>query len=255
MYQLPLEKKQYLLRSSTFSRASGTKTSAKHAAQASTYGPASAGALLPRLVPQLTGDSGLMKRFSITGWGTGSSTPVNGFPESSRSSGEFDSRRRESLSMTGKLQGEKPIDALPIQPQTTGSLWSSWWTSSGGEKASALDGKAQTKEVEKTAKWYVDGIRSGKPADTKLVKHLISLRVHLSTANLAWVEEFVVTEKGMDVLGKLLASFVGKGGKRKKLNDIEDAVLLEVIKCLRVLLNTEVSHGDYSSACRLKRVL
>ena len=30
------------------------------------------------------------------------------------------------------------------------------------------------------------------------------------------------------------------GGKRKKLSEVEDTVLLEVIKCLRALLNTEV---------------
>ena len=45
----------------------------------------------------------------------------------------------------------------------------------------------------------------------------------------------------MDALGTLLSGLVGKGGKRRKLADNEDTVLLEVVKCLRVLLNTEVS--------------
>lgn len=75
----------------------------------------------------------------------------------------------------------------------------------------------------------------------KLVKHLISLRVHLSTADLAWIQEFVSEAKGVDSLGDLLASLVAKNGKRKKLQNVEETVLLEVIKCVRVLLNTDVS--------------
>lgn len=73
-----------------------------------------------------------------------------------------------------------------------------------------------------------------------MVKHLIPLRVHLSTANLAWIGEFVDERGGLEVLGGVLAGLVGKGGKRKRLGDVEEMVLLEVVKCLRVLLNTEV---------------
>lgn len=79
-----------------------------------------------------------------------------------------------------------------------------------------------------------------KPSDSRLAKHLISLRVHLSTAQLAWIECFVAKHNGMDALGTLLYGLVGKGGKRRKLSDTEETVLLELVKCLRVLLNTEV---------------
>lgn len=89
----------------------------------------------------------------------------------------------------------------------------------------------------------MQGLRSRKSTDVKLVKHLISLRVHLSTAKLSWVEQFLDEQKGMAALGTLLAELVGKGGKRKKLTDVEETVLYEVIKCLRVLLNTEVSES------------
>lgn len=47
----------------------------------------------------------------------------------------------------------------------------------------------------------------------------------------------------MEALGAILASLVGKGGKRRKLTDTEETVLLEIVKCLRVLLNTEVSRA------------
>ena len=236
MYKLPPEQRRYLIekntetRASTLSKSSGGKVATNHAQQASTYSPGSGSGLIPRLVPQLTGDSGIMKRFSIVGWG-GSSSPPLGSP---RSSSDFGSVRRGSLSNTVQAQS---AEAQTLQPQTTGGLWSSWWASSGGDKTS----KVQDKETEKTPEWYVDGIKNGKVTDMKLVKHLISLRVHLSTASLTWVELFVSDCGGFDALGRLLAGLVAKGGKRKRLQEVEETVLLEVIKCIRVLLNTDVS--------------
>lgn len=100
-------------------------------------------------------------------------------------------------------------EALPIVPQITGSLWGNWWSSTPKDPD-----KSKEAATPKTAAWYVDGIRNGKPTDSRLVKHLISLRVHLSTAKLAWIEKFLEVEKGMGALGVLLAGLVGKGGKR-----------------------------------------
>lgn len=249
MYELSKERKKYLLRqnrefrSASSSRAPSTRVGGHHNNQpsyAASYSPASAAALLPRLVPQLTGDSGLMRRFSIAGWGAGSTAPPVVSTESNRSSGEFDNGGAKGK---GKAQVEKLAEDMqpiqPLQPQSTGGLWSSWWASSGGEKTGTTE--KGSKDTTKSASWYVDGIRTGKTTDMKLVKHLISLRVHLSTAKLLWIEEFVGDEKGLDALGTLLASLVGKGGKRRSLTEVETTILLEVIKCLRVLLNTEVS--------------
>jgi diaphanous 1 len=226
MHQLPADRKLYLLEQHKQYRVATAKSSS-HVAQPSysaTYGPSSAGNLLPRLVPQLTGDSGFMRRLSITGWGGSSAAS----PLSASSS----NRKGEKLDPNS--QSEEP---QPLQPQTTGGLWSTWWISSGGEKSATQDKDA--KEA-KTPKWYVDRIK-GKTLDTKLVKNLISLRVHLSTARVFWVKEFVETEAGLDALSSILASLVGRAGKRKHLSDVEGVVLLEIIKILRVLSNTEVS--------------
>jgi hypothetical protein len=46
----------------------------------------------------------------------------------------------------------------------------------------------------------------------KLIKHLIALRVHLSTAPLAIIQGFVGPQKGLSALGQLLAGLVGKSG-------------------------------------------
>lgn len=58
-------------------------------------------------------------------------------------------------------------------------------------------------------------IRS-KKNEMKLARHLIGLRVHLSTAQLGWIDSFVVDANGLDGLDDLLTSFVGKSGKRCK---------------------------------------
>jgi diaphanous 1 len=171
-----------------------------------------------------------MRRFSIPGWGTAISD------HEKHSSGEFNTSNGNSNK--GNAEAERVVEPIgPLQPQGTGGLWSGWWSLSGG----AVGDKDPNTDTSQTARWYVDGIRGGKVTDTKLVKHLISLRVHLSTAKLIWIEEFSVEEHGMDALATLLAGLVGKGGKRKKLTDVEGTVLLELIKCLRVLLNTEVN--------------
>lgn len=238
MYQLSPDRKRYLLQQNRAYRSATPQSPSKPnpASYSASYGPSSAAALLPRLVPQLTGDA-LMRRFSVTGWGSGSISASSPVAEETIVSGEFDSLVR-TKSLGSKTQMEKMVveeEAKPIQPQTTGGLWSSWWASSGGEKSGD-----KIKETGKTAKWYVDGLKS---TDMKLVKHLISLRVHLSTAKLIWIEEFVGNEKGLEALGGLLGGLVGKGGKRRSLTEMETTILLELVKCLRVLLNTQVSMG------------
>ena len=223
MHQLPTDRKLYLLEQHRQYRVASAKPSS-HVAQPSysaTYGPSSAGNLLPRLVPQLSGDSGLMRRLSITGWvGSSAASPLS--VSDSNRKGEKLVPNSQSAQVRGAKATEEP---QPLQPQTTGGLWSSWWVSSGGEKT-ATQGK-NTKEA-KTPKWYVDRIK-GKTPDTKLVKNLISLRVHLSTARVFWVKEFVEAEAGLDALSAILASLVGRAGKRKHLSDMEGAVLLEII--------------------------
>jgi diaphanous 1 len=231
MRNLPLDRKKYLLRQNReFGSMSKSlvRQSTIPAAQLPT--PPGPGAILPRLVPQLTGNA-IMNRLSV--WGSSSSsTPSTPTQETEQPTNpDAPATNHKPATAGGRKSIDGPdADPSPLQPQTTGGLWSSWWTSSGG-----VD-RAQ----KQTPKWYVDGLRGGRSVDMKLVKHLISLRVHLSTASLTWIEEFAQERKGIDVMGSLLAGLVGKSGKRKALSEVESTVLFEVIKCLRVLLNTEV---------------
>ena len=226
MRNLPLDRKKYLLRQN---RQFGSMSKAL-TRQSSTPAIQQPAPPVPRLVPQLTGN-GLMNRLSVWG-GSSYSTP-------STPAQEFEQPTNPDTISHKPTTDRKPTngpdaDPPPLQPQTTGGLWSNWWASSGGADRAQMQ----------TPKWYVDGLRGGRTVDMKLVKHLISLRVHLSTASLTWIEEFVQERNGIGFLGFLLAGLVGKSGKRKALSEIESAVLFEVIKCLRVLLNTEVRFTD-----------
>lgn len=231
MHNLPPDHKKYLLRQNrqfgSISKALVRPSPAPGTQQSAVTGP---GAILPRLVPQLTGN-GLVNRFSV--WGSSnSSTPPT---PSQESEPPINSDNTTTADKPPTMRDHKSIDGPnmdppPLQSQTTGGLWSSWWTSSGGTD------KAQ----KQTPMWYADGLKGGRSMDMKLVKHLISLRVHLSTASLTWIEDFVQERKGIDALGFLLGGLVGKSGKHRALTEVEGTVLFELIKCLRVLLNTEV---------------
>jgi diaphanous 1 len=215
MYQLAPERKKYLLRQNRQFRSTSTNIQASSKAPPNlgypaSYGPASATALLPRLVPTLTGDQasssggGIMKRFSIAGmWGGATSSSQVPVPTPI-----LESPQPSPLETPTSPTPAVP-ESLPIVPQITGSLWGNWWSSTPKEPD-----KSKEAAKPQTVAWYVDGIRNGKPTDSRLAKHLISLRVHLSTAKLAWIEKFLGVEKGMDALGALLAGLVGKGGKR-----------------------------------------
>ncbi|OJA15980.1 hypothetical protein AZE42_09795, partial [Rhizopogon vesiculosus] len=237
MYQLPTAKKRQLIEQARASRLILDGRAPRPSQSTyTTLGASSGGTLLPRLVPQLTGDLGILKRFSMATWGANSAAPPVMSPGSNRSSAEFDLG-----SGTCRAQAEKVAEMMdPLQAQTTGSMFSGWWTSSGGERNTESESPT-------SARRYVDGLRRTKTTDSKLVKHLISLRVHLSTAKLPWIEGFIA-EDGMNVLSGTLAALVGKGGKRNALGDIESTVLLETIKCLRVLLNTQAGFDSVLSS-------
>ncbi|KAL5487624.1 hypothetical protein ACEPAI_5732 [Sanghuangporus weigelae] len=237
MRNMPMDRKRYLLRQNRQLRSmAGGKAAPQTSLQSATVGPARAAPIVPSIVPNLTGD-GIMKRFSISSWGGSPSAgePSSGSPSSPRANDPLSSNEKA----VAKVAGSNEIG--PLQPQTTGSLWGNWWTSSGTDAWMTSLSKSRTPVARDTSStaYYAEGLRSRKASDIKLVKHLISLRVHLSTAKVSWVDQFLGESKGMDALAGILASLVGKGGKRRKLSDTEESVLYEVVKCLRVLLNTE----------------
>ncbi|KAH8830279.1 armadillo-type protein [Flagelloscypha sp. PMI_526] len=191
-----------------------------------TMGPSTSAHILPRLFPQLTG--GAVKRASI--WGGSSLATAMASP--TEEIGEFsipgDHTRRRNRNQVEKVMAAEPI--APLQPQTTGGTWSFWLSLAGNNSTNS----AATSD---SPKWYADSIRTCKISDPKIVANIQNLRVHLDTARVSFLEEFLVTESGLEILGRILADIVKKGGKSKSPSEDEIAALLELVKCLRVLLN------------------
>jgi len=74
------------------------------------------------------------------------------------------------------------------------------------------------------------------------VKHLIALRVRLSTAKLSWTQDFLGPAKGLEALEALLGKIaLKKINKGESPTEEDRAVQSEILKCLRVLMNTDVS--------------
>ena len=243
MINLPVDRKRYLLRQNRQMRSTSSSATVKSPIQSATISPVRGSPVTPALVPNLTGDS-IIKRFSVSSWASQSpvqpSTPTT--PLSSSVSSLKDVLGKENTVRSGSPSRS---EAKPLEPQSTGSLWNSWWSSSGSDSwVSSLSKSRSTSypnaKDTSSPEFYAEGLRSRRPTDMKLVKHLISLRVRLSTAKVSWVERFLEESKGMDALACLLAGLVGKGGKKRKLGETEESVTYEVVKCLRVLLNTEV---------------
>lgn len=221
---LSQEKKKFLAKQNQHLISSSPKSSPT---RNQTFGPSSGGGLMPRLVPHLTGDS-VMRRLSLTSWN-------NPSEETADQSSVTDSPHTQ----TATVIAPDP-DPQPVASQSTGSLWSSLWILSGGDKSDKYSSDNDKKKT-KPAKWYVDQLKSGRLRGDRLQALVLGLRVQLSTVNLVWIQEFIEVEKGMDQLDVLLVDLVGKGPKSKVLSETNASTLLETAKCFRALLNTDVS--------------
>jgi len=81
-----------------------------------------------------------------------------------------------------------------------------------------------------------------KITNRSLAKHLIALRVRLSTAKLSWTEEFVDNAQGLEALEALLDKAAQKPGKDVVVAASEEGKMVQVecVRCLRALMNTDV---------------
>lgn len=102
---------------------------------------------------------------------------------------------------------------------------------------------------------YAERLLASKPSQGKvLVETLRGLRVALSTARISWIQEFIEEAQGMEALKSVLEKLVtrrrstGSMGRSESYlgeevgasaGEVLDDAQLEVIRCLRVLLNTD----------------
>lgn len=220
--------------------------------------------------------AGWSNRFSISsiatwatsdthGSGSGSHKDFDG-PSSPRASvsGDASSRGSDStrpttvLSDTGSLGsidskalngGEHTIKAnhTGSSAGVTASLWNNWW--GGGSTISAAGGHDQlgSSDERQVAMGHVTRLKDSKLSRKDLFKHLLSLRVTLSSAKLSWIDSFLhcdglgalehIMQHETDGIVKGLDANRSKSAERK---DMSDAILLEAVKCLRTLMNIEL---------------
>ncbi|WVQ76867.1 hypothetical protein IAR50_006541 [Cryptococcus sp. DSM 104548] len=120
--------------------------------------------------------------------------------------------------------GESSVPAKAMEKQGTGGLWA-WWT-----------GTSKPEDGSPAA--FAEVLEQKRPPNA-LAKHLLSLRVTLSTAKLSWIHEFLHI-KGLVHLGTLLEK---SAEKRPERGDVEEQIVWEVVKSLRILMNIDAGFG------------
>lgn len=172
-------------------------------------------------------------RFSIAnlaGWsGEETATAATSSPTASSSERESYPPSSKTTSMT--TDSGEGYDA--VKANVTGasaSLWANWW----GNTSEAVE--------KDDPAYYPRLISSSKLSRKELVKTLISLRVTLSSAKLVWISAFL-DEQGLEALERLLRveTLPFANGQMGDIKEMSDVVLSESVKCLRTLMNTEVS--------------
>lgn len=219
MRHLPLDRQQFLIRQQREATrpASGSPAPLRH----SRTGPAHE--------PE-TGVGALRRLSMAVGWSVADHEPVKPAPAS------------RAVSTYGALGGGTGAGlaqpAMVPSPTGDATSWASWWTGASNATGTA---QAVGEQAKDTPAFYVVQIKSTKVSVRSLVKHLIALRVRLSTAPFQWVEEFVGAAQGLDALEALLSRVTfARINHADGQSDEDETLQAECVKCLRVLMNTDV---------------
>ena len=184
-----------------------------------------------------------LKRFSL--WSTGSASSASELPSRPQSP-EVPSSPviSDSGSVLSFVSQDTEAQTPPAPLLQTATGWSSWFSAGSPAKPStAVPHQAAGTAAKDTPEFYVSQIVNGKLARASLAKHLIALRVRLSTAALNWTQEFLLKD-GLAALEKVLRTFTSKTTPptgRDGTTQMDASVQIEAIRCLRIILNTEVS--------------
>ncbi|GAA6035972.1 hypothetical protein JCM8097_005193 [Rhodosporidiobolus ruineniae] len=182
-----------------------------------------------------------VKRFSLAsvGWSAVSPPLESSSPQSpARPSSIYGGAPPGSPSVASPSPTRPTSPHLQTQPTGSSSTWTSWWSA-----ASNLTGAGQggTEQAKDSPQFYVDQLRSTKISQRSLAKHLIALRVRLSTAKLSWTQDFLGSADGLGALEALLGRIVQKASEKGAAASEEDkTVQAECVKCLRALMNTDL---------------
>lgn len=189
------------------------------------------------------GDGGASPCASLLADASGGSTRPTTIMSECGSLGSIDSKVQTNGDHTNTVRAHHTGSSAGA----TASLWSSWW-GGGSVIAGGSGNPGQDSGDEKNAAMgHVTQLKDGKLSRKDLYKHLLSLRVTLSSAKLSWIDSFLHCD-GLGALELLMQQetdgIVGALGsnrsKQLERKDMSDAILLEAIKCLRTLMNIEL---------------
>lgn len=185
-----------------------------------------------------------LKRFSL--WSAG--TDVSGAGADSRPQSPEEPRSpvmSDTASVLSFVSQDTEVNTPPPPLLQTATGWSSWFSAGSPAKPSlrSLPDQAGTSNALDTPSFYLTQIMNGKLPRPSLAKHLIALRVRLATAPLSWITDFL-QKSGLVALEKILRTLTSKSSSvagRDSLTELDASLQTETIRCLRIILNTEVS--------------
>lgn len=183
-----------------------------------------------------------LKRFSL--WSTGTSSPVaddDTQPHSPKAPASPVMSDTASVLSFASQDTEAHTPPAPLLQTATG--WSSWFSAGSPAKPLVTSNVASSSSAKDTPIFYISQIVDGKLDRANLAKHLIALRVRLATAALVWIQDFLQHD-GLAALEKVLRTFTAKTSStssRDAITELDESIQTETIRCLRIILNTEVS--------------
>uniref|UniRef100_V5GJX6 Uncharacterized protein n=1 Tax=Kalmanozyma brasiliensis (strain GHG001) TaxID=1365824 RepID=V5GJX6_KALBG len=157
--------------------------------------------------------------------------------------GSVDSRPHSNGDHTNTLRAHHTGSSAGV----TASLFSNWW--GGGSTIAGVNASQDPGGGDEcnAAMGHVTRLKDGKLSRKDLFKHLLSLRVTLSSAKLSWIDSFLHCD-GLGALERIMqhetegivSSLIVHRTKQVERKDMSDAILLEAVKCLRTLMNIEL---------------
>lgn len=184
-----------------------------------------------------------LKRFSL--WSTGTVSDSSSRPQSPEGPSSPIMSDTASVLSFASRDTETHTPPAPLLQTATG--WSSWFSAGSPAKPSTASSHAGSENnAIDTPIFYISQIVEGKLARAQLAKHLIALRVRLATAALSWIQDFLQHD-GLAALEKVLRIFTCKtvtATGRDGITEMDESIQTEAIRCLRIILNTEVSGAE-----------
>ncbi|KAJ1032638.1 hypothetical protein NDA16_000661 [Ustilago loliicola] len=192
-------------------------------------------------------DGGASPRASVSGdvssQGSNSTRPTTVLSETG-SLGSMDSKAQHNGEHNNTIKANHTGSSSGV----TASLWSSWWGGGSTILGSSGSNDAGVGNERNAALGHVSKLKDGKLSRKDLFKHLLSLRVTLSSAKLSWIDSFLQCD-GLGALEQIMQLEAdgivnslnsSKQGKQTERKEMSDAILLEAVKCLRTLMNIEL---------------